>query len=252
MSRIYFHTKSEGTAEVSGRERANMGVTCGDLVSALVPRLYGDEPPHYFTGYARETINMMKRTARDEVVGTMLRVSDRPVFQLGGEPLDSFSLVLNTVLAVGNDLLCLFARLHAQCEIHAYVEGPERAWLAGVIKQGMEAGLYRSGMGWDGVAVLLEQSDSEPVVTSFSVTDGFPNSYVAGWTPPDGANEDAWYEDLTDDERWDLAIAGLRAQRDILPLSPVNLRGRFGHGKTLFDVLSQERPAEVTAWPLAR
>lgn len=245
MSRVYFHTKSENTVELSGRERANMGVTCGDIASALVPRLYGDEAPHYFTASARETLNVMKRTARDDMVGTFLRVGDRPTFQLGGEPLDSFSLVLNTVLAIGNDPLCLFARLHGQCEIHAYVEGPERAWLAGVIKQGLESGLYRRELGWEDVITLLEASNVEPVVTSFSVTDGFPNSYVAGWTPPEGAGEDAWYEDLTDDERWDLSIAGLRAQRDIQPLSPENLRGRFGHGKTLFDVLNQPSHAEV-------
>ncbi|GAA4304598.1 hypothetical protein GCM10023178_11830 [Actinomadura luteofluorescens] len=33
------------------------------------------------------------------------------------------------------------ARLHAQCELHGYVEGPNRAWLADVIDQGPAAGV---------------------------------------------------------------------------------------------------------------
>lgn len=225
-----------------------MGLTCSDIAAALIPAPWGDAVAHYFTDKARISLLNTDLRFREEWVGTMLNVGDDPVFHLNGEVLGNFSLILNTVLSIGNDPLCLFARLHGQCEIHAYVEGPERAWVAGVIKQGLETGLYRQGVGWDSVVTLLEQSNTEPVVTSYSVCEGFPNYGIADWTPPsDGEDEDsweAWYE-LPDDERWDLALAGLRSRTDIQPLSSENLRGRFGHGKTLFDVLNQPRPAEL-------
>lgn len=250
MSRVYFHTKNEGTAELLGRERAHMGGVCTDIATGLVPRLHGDDIDRYFTPQARGSLMSFKSEARDRWVGTMLRVGDEPTFHLNGEPLDNFSLVLNTVMAIGNDPLCLFARLHGQCELHAWVDGPDRAWLAGVIKQGLEIGLCREGMGWDGVVTLLEQSDVEPVVTSYSVCDSFPNAYAADWTPPgdedDETRWDAWY-DLPDEEQWDLAMTGLRSGTRIPPMTPDSLHGYFDHGKTLFDVLNSPRPADVTA-----
>lgn len=243
MTRVYFHTKHEGTVEILGRERAHMGLTCSDITVGLVPQVHDDLLNHYFAARARDSVRSTDARFRDRWVGTMLTVTDDPVFRIGSELLDNFSLVLNTVLAIGNDPLCLFARLHGQCEIHGYVEGPDRAWMAGVIRQGLEVGLYRQGMGWDRLVTLLEQSDAEPVVTSFSVTGGFPNSAVADWTPPEVTGEDdyadAWYDELTSDERWDHAMTGLRAKHDIVSLSADNLHKRFGHGKTLFDVLNQ-------------
>jgi hypothetical protein len=161
-----------------------------------------------------------------------------------GELLSNLSLVLNTVLVVGNDPLCLYARLHGQCEIHAYVEGPNRTWLANVIRDGLEYGVYRPEAGWESVVTLLRNREDEPVVTSYSICESFPNRDVADWVPPgeanedDDAHEDAWY-DLDADERWRLAMTALRVDTESLrELQPENLRGPFRHEKTMFDLFS--------------
>lgn len=160
-----------------------------------------------------------------------------------GEAIPTFDLALNTVLAVGSDPLCLFAKFHAQCEIHAWVEGANRTWMADLIQQGLDSGLYRQGVGWDAVLKLLRASVEGPVVTSYSVTESFPNAYVAEWVAPtndDGEpDDDAWY-DLPDGEQWDLAIAGLRRSRQVPALSPEILRARFGRQLTLIDIFGQE------------
>jgi hypothetical protein len=259
MSRIYFHTQHEGEAEVLGSERAHMGLLTSDLSAALIPS-YSDREVFalmtpaarrkfavetYPNGVPMDPVTFAKQgpmLAKDHL-RTSFAINGEKIFQHEDKPLDNFELQLNTVLALGSNPLCLFARLHAQCEIHAWVEGPDRAWLADVIQQGLDAGLCRDGMGWDKVQELLRSGAEHPVVTSYSVTDGFPNQYVAGWVGPrddegEPLNEDAWYDDHTDDERWDLAMAGLRQQKGMEAMSPETLRNGFGHGLSMLDLFS--------------
>jgi hypothetical protein len=129
------------------------------------------------------------------------------------------------------------------------VEGPHRAWFADLAQEGLDQRVFRSqvngGMtGWESVIDLLRGRDDEPVVTSYSVCDSFPNPETAGWKPvldEDGEeNWDAWY-DLPDGEQWDTAMAGLRADKGSLrEVNPANLRAPFGHEKSLFDVFGAE------------
>lgn len=143
VSRIYFHTQHEGTAELLGAERAYMGLLCADLAASVIPSWPEAVFPH-LTPDARSIFATEERRTRFSLdLPLYLNHEDRPIFQCNGEPLDSFPLMLNTVLALGNDPVCLFARLHGQCERHAYVEGPDRSWLAGVIQQGLDCGIYR-------------------------------------------------------------------------------------------------------------
>jgi hypothetical protein len=218
MSRIFFHTEHEGTREVLGAERAHMGVICGDLASALIPRGLFDQADRLMTADARRKLLDVEAYRRADIAALYFRQDTMPMFQIDGEPCDNFDLLLNTVLAIGNNPLCLFARLHGQVELHAYVEGPHRSWLAGVIRDGLELGIYREGAGWDGVIELLEQANDAPVVTSYSITDPFPC-----------------------DNTWDEAMAELRANVGIMPFEVDTLRTRFGDGKTLLDVLNQNR-----------
>jgi hypothetical protein len=241
LSRIYFHTRDGGDAEVLGAERAHMGCTVSDVALAFTPS-FGDQIVRFLpSGHHLRAMDVNKPAWANMFRATMNH-GEKKLLTYQGQPVASFDLLLNTALAIGNDPLCLFAKLHAQCEIHAWVEGQHRAWLADLIEQGRESGLYRDGAGWEAVVKLLRASDDAPVVTSYSVCESFPNAYVANWNPPtmeDGEpDHDAWYE-LPDQERWDLAIAGLRASRDVPPLSPERLRAMFGQRLTLIDIFSQ-------------
>jgi len=140
-----------------------------------------------------------------------------------GKPVSLFTSQLNTALAFGSDVVKLAARLHGQCECHAYVEGKNRKWLAELFQEGLDTGIFRSKVrsydqGYSEVIKLLLFRDDEPVVTSYSVCDSFPNAAIAGFTPTrmleDYADEpdwDEWYE-KPHDERWELALKGLREQ----------------------------------------
>lgn len=248
MSRIYFCTQHEGTHEVLGAERAYMGMLCNDLASGFMPHWREDLDAILIDTMRSKLASYAGDPDRADIVRMYLRHEDRAVFHLNGTPLENFDLVLNTVLAVGSDPLCLLARLHGQCEIHAYVEGPNRAWMAGLIRQGLSAGLYRRGMGWEGLAEFLERSESEPVVTWYSVTDGFPGQYVAEQFAPEGADADTWYDELTHDQRWEYSIAGLRSRATgLTDLRPENLRAPFGHSKTMLDLVNAPRRSAAEA-----
>lgn len=181
MSRIYFHSL-HGEVEVSGAERAHFGLLI--------------DPDH--------------ETIRDDKAETI------------------FGRVLNRAMERGDDTWRFMARIHGQCEIHAYVEGEDRDWLAGIIERGLASGLLREGYdttaypersGWRKVIALLRERDDEPVVTSYSVCEGFPNITIVRqegtWHPtkPAWDAEEEWY-DLPDEEQWATAMAALRAKQE--------------------------------------
>lgn len=225
MSRIYFHSPS-AEAEIRGSERAWMGCVTTDVGIAPLKPLRD----------IRAKIRASYEPRDEQGYETLLRVGNAS-FVVGDQVVSAWETLLNTCLAIGNDALCLMARLHAQCEIHAWVRGSDRAWIAGVIEEGLRAGLMRQGQGWPELVEFLRSRDDEPVVTSYSVCDRFPNRHAAGWTPPtdeDGEpNTDAWY-DLPADERWRLAMPGIEDMR----FDASSLRRPFGHKKTAFDVLA--------------
>lgn len=252
MSRLYFHTRDEGTVEVLGAERAYIGNLIKDLARPFLPHgAWGVRDVLPLIAYGER--GDLAEYADHPRAAEMLRLSfdhAEATFTYGGKPVRNLPLGLNTVLAIGNDFMCLLARLDGQCEIHSYVEGPHRAWMAELIEQALTARVLRGGVGWNDVIELLRSRDDAPVVTSHSVSESFPNESLADWQPPQvGPDEgdldyDAWYNDYTDAERWDMAIKGLRAQtgRYETELSPETLRDRFGHRLTLMDVLGQEKP----------
>jgi hypothetical protein len=221
-------------------------------------------------------------------IHTRLRVGfgfDEPL-KWKGQPLQAFSLILNTACQVGSDAVKLAARLHGQCELHAWVDGPNRAWLADIIQAGLHSGVFRKGIwyqdvpngpkdkwsdqGWGDVIALLRERDDEPVVTSYSVTDRFPNRSLTTWNPPpmpenwkpqfweaedwaaqsgeeraeyyDEHAQDLWYE-LPVEEQWRLAMDGLRADTASgLEMKPDNWQTfRFRHELTFLDLHAVDR-----------
>jgi hypothetical protein len=164
-----------------------------------------------------------------------------------GTQANVFETTLNTAVVMGSDHIRLLAKLHGQCEIHAYVEGPNRAWLADIIEQGIKDKVLRVWEkdfygGWPAVVELLRSRDDEPVVTSYSVTEQFPNRFVASehgsWDAT--LDNDRWY-DLSDAEQWQFAMDGLRKQNESahLEIKPETFAQQgYGNGMSGFDIVS--------------
>lgn len=257
MSRVYFHSPTRD-AELRGSERAWM---CGLVEDLALGVLRLDDatrfdrllslvaPNHYVAKHAdRQGPGMPMATAyrlaffHDDTWTT-------PLMQHRGRRIDTFSLTLNTAMLLGNEQVRLAARLHGQCELHAWVDGPNRAWLADVMQAGVDSGIYRrrlpyhglngpelgrwSEQGWDDVIALLRERDDEPVVTSFSVTDQFPNE------GPDGQYGDDWYA-LGAAEQWRIGMEWLRQAPGNLELGPGQEGYRFEHNLTILDLFASD------------
>ncbi len=264
MSYIAFHTEAGDEVRLRGWERYWMQSVNTDTALTVLPPFVEDvlprvAPGHYLSGDARTTLENIRNAFSSGFFGEVFTDHD-------GTLLRSFSLALNTTLILGSDPVCLMARLHAQCEIHCYVEGPNRAWLADLIEAGRASGLYRDGAGWSEIAELLRASDQGPVVTSESIGDSFPCAYLGedidrAWEPPgieeldeededhQIAYDDAWagWDRLPREEQWRLSIERLRSRPErLVELSPDNLRCKFGHGKSLIDLFVKS-PAKTPA-----
>lgn len=233
MSGIYFHS-IDGEVRVSGSERAHFGLFCQDLAWNLVGRhakeydghpspLRGIFPESHYLRSSKD----FSRDARNYFCGR----SDEFIF-VDGKRISIFYLQLNTALCLGNDFVKLAARIHGQCEIHCYVEGCNRKWLAGIIQDGFDSGFYRDGMGWPDVINLLSAVDDSPVVMSYSVCERFPSALSAN---VDGDSErDAWLE-LPKIKKWSTAMSGLRKSNSGLELKPDDWNFpnfQFGNGET--------------------
>jgi hypothetical protein len=232
MSRIYFHSEHDD-AEVRGSERAMAGGVCSRMlmVSLHLDSAMEGEVPKYLAMFpANHYIHGLRRDAQ-------LKRSIETAVAVGQE---FFTAALNTALVMGSDAVKLLARLHGQCEIHAYVRGENRAWLAGIIERGRVDKILRANMGWEAVVELLRSRDDGPVVTSYSVCEQFPNAEAAGFQY-DEENPDAWY-DLPGDEQWSRAIEGLLKEPG-LEMTPERWADfYFGDGQTGFDLLDLVYP----------
>lgn len=248
MSRITF-TSPSGEADLCGRERAYMSVLTGDLALAAL-RLDGwhmrerfmqaVDPKHYLHG-----VRFTSEKAWADSASVAWRVGDL-MLDIDGQPCDAWHFTLNTAVAAGSDEIELLARIHATCEIHGYVEGEHRAWLADMIAEGLNQKILRRPPTlrdwgtWEGVETFLRSNDNEPVVMSYSVTESFPNPYVADWEPsdPDDEDDEEWSA-LPDERRWDLAMAGLRKRAGSIDLHPEmwGVRGFGPLGWSVFDLV---------------
>jgi hypothetical protein len=241
MSRIYVHSQNQQSG-VLGAERHYLG----GLVSNLFALSLGMTNPlgydsdshrtlaHWFEPFESDRVRIPGSgywEGNPMAFRTLLKVSVEGHFHLPSseEPFPVFSMALNTAMAIGSDAVRLAARIHGQCEIHAFVEEESRHWLAGIVAQAQQFGIFRPGMGWDDVIEHLRRSHDGPVVLSYSVTERFPDESDAidggTWVRPEGEDGepdwDAWYH-LPIAERWDLAMVGLRntAQEKWLELRP--------------------------------
>lgn len=283
MSRIYFHSPTRD-AELRGSERAWMASLVDDHALGMLNLHDKDrmdrlmslvDPGHYMAQHAARYPDGMPASTAYRLAFRHGGRYGPPLVQHRGHRIDPFDLILNTAVLLGNDQMKLAARLHGACEIHAWVDGPNRAWLADVMQTGLNTCVYRRGIwhethgpngsrrwvsqGWEDVITLLRERDDEPVVTSFSVTDQFPTSSVGDWMPPwpegverhwralteeqqtqRGDRQDAWYE-LDSAEQWRISMEGLRTSSGGLELKPDDWNEfRFGCELTVLDLFAPD------------
>ncbi len=213
MSRINFHSPS-GTIEIRGSERAWAGRLCSNLLNiALDWQLDTFSKPHPLLDFIADT-HYLHKTSREHLVESAETavVVDLSFNLPDGTSIDSFHLSLNTAYQMGNDTVKFLARVHGQSEVHGFVEGHNRAWLANIIDQGLASGPLRTYDGaftntWADLSTMLRQRDDEPVVMSYSVCESFPNRYVANC---DDTNSHIDWYDLSDEQQWILGMQGLR------------------------------------------
>lgn len=249
MSRTYFHSPS-GTAHLYGRARALAGghvdrhavaealtIGAARLRTVLPPESY---PLNYTGPEFAERFSMWAAN----LTGNHISVPGLN----GHQPINLWELNLNTALCDGGDVFKLMARLHGQCEIHAYVEGPNRVWLAGIMRQGLAAKLFRPDDNWESVAAFLEERSDEPVVMSYSVTDGFPNAAHYDGDAPADQEDDDWFYELPEEEQWTSCMALLRREKPWLELDPETWNNyRFTHNLTWHDIISALTPCATPA-----
>jgi hypothetical protein len=260
VSRIYWHGQHQ-TSELLGSERAYMGTLCTDMAMPAVSRRFLGNDPHPFRRILAP--GAAPWLDSDERLRTYLGQSGDEDLIFDGGRHDVFATVLNTVIATESPVLCLLARLHGSCEIHAWVAEEDREWLAGVIDTGRESNILRADMGWESVSAHLRNGDGGPVVTSYSVCDAFPSMGACDWMDPAwpaemvasnsydyseltaaqkeavDARQDEWYE-LDRDEQWRLAFEGLQSD-PYRRITPENLTKQgFHSGKSLWDATVSE------------
>lgn len=230
---------------------------------------------------------------------TALRVGSLDL-DVAGVRLRTGNLEANTALVAGSDVIRIAAKVGYWAGDHCWAEGPDRKWLADIIDEGLRTGIYRRGLwyvdrpcdgqpadqpdrtwsdqGWDEVLTLLRESDSGPVILSYSVDERFPNRTVADWTPPalpddwmpaswadsaEGRAEwaampdedkaeyrndraDETWSELPEAERWELAVAGLRRRKPWARLGPDTLTEyTFHYPVTVYDLFAPDRDDRV-------
>ncbi len=140
---------------------------------------------------------------------------------------------LNTALRLGNDVIKFLARLHGQCEGHAFVERGNAEWLASIIMQGIALHILDEADGWLEAVCLLESAPGA-VVMSHSGGDGFPSEALCTnqgvWPIPSGRGkrkiQPVRFSELPRDVQWSLGLAAIRTI-PALELRPDNWNSFF-------------------------
>lgn len=276
MSGVYFHTPS-GTEQVSGAERARMGSLPFEIGRGiLIDTLRWAENPEAHLNPNHERVSDQNGWAPtvlahrlDYIIGG-LRYDQSHALVHDGETVAHGDVVINTAIAVGSDPIRLAVRIDGQCEIHGFIEGEDRAWVADLIVEACGQGVFRQGFsirhrdvgGWNAVVDLLRSRADEPVVMSYSVTAGWPNRKCSTWIAPNAGREwgddpdgwraadedDAAWDALGESEQWRTCMDWLRASPQLLRLDPNNWGDyRFGNCLTAFDFEPRTRPDVVLA-----
>lgn len=249
MSRINFHSL-EKTVEVTGSDRAHFNGLVSemfagllnlrsnaDLISPLIPSR------HYMY---QTSPNSMALDNWASQIETSISVGMLDL-ELDGNQLSSYALSLNTAQRYGGDALKLAARIHAQSELHGWVDGPNRAWLATIIEQAPTT-IFRD-KAWSEVVKLLRSTAEGEVVMSYSVGDLFPNfSYSSNhinWESSMAEEEELEVETLeeewyskSDEDKWKESMTYLKSVPGKLEIKPDDwVDYTYSHGLDALSLL---------------
>lgn len=240
MSRVYFHML-DGTVEVHGSERHRAAQLVEGIGASILSRYV-------------EQLGLDRSYEQPGMLRAHFSMLDGRI-KVAGREINGWQLLLNTALDTGNEAICFLTKFHAQSEIHAWVAGEHRAWLAGVIEQAIELKIVRPEVphkpgepfstGWRELIAALRRTDANPVVMSYSVTAQFPNYQL--WNgdednpiPEDASERSEAFYDHTLSKQWDLCMPAIRD----LQMTPENLcTYGFGDGMSalgLAEILDNE------------
>lgn len=161
---------------------------------------------------------------------------------------------VNSVIAAYPDPIAFAVRLRAQCEVNAWIDGPDRAWAADMIQAGLDTswpaeiadvGQHtiltdrpRAGyQPWAAVCEMLRADDKQPVVLESSITEGFPSPQWVRAGVQDLDRPHTWWRTADAGQRWDASMTGLREETStrvpMLRIGPDNLHlPHFGLTRT--------------------
>ena len=242
MSSIAFHFRGGKTLRIGGMERAAfgclvnqlalIGYDCSNNAEILVPhastrRDDGDYLSHG-QGPASDRLELWIKV---NMWGESWR--------FGKNVYDLDPVALNTALALGSRAVGLAARLHGQCELHAWIAPDDMSFIAEVIDEGLVCGVFRENTGYDGWRALASalRTGEGPVVTSYSVCASWPDRDLTSY------GEAAW-------ERRDYEARRKSAFRALTKLHGLQIKPDglsyttfwYGQRKTAFDIVRMARP----------
>lgn len=222
-----------GSAVLRDAERAHLSTTTTSIVDMAVNASFGWQAMVPLLRGAPEPLR------DDEDVRLFFGAYGEPGTQMlewAGDVIDVRHLRFNTMIATGSPMFALMAQLDAFCEEHAFVEAGDALWLAELVRSGREANILRPEHGWEKIAALCDQvvaaGGTAPIVTSYTFCRAFPNLAAANWAEP--IDLPTWTA-LSDEERWDRAVAGIRAHSESLQIGPGSSARRLGNGRSAFD-----------------
>lgn len=228
MSSFTF-TSSDRTARVAGSERPYGAILAARLTAAALDL--------DVEGVARKVLpraffqHMAFREANNSVapgsysaafvrwvpLAEMLNSNVR--LTVGERSVPPSELVLNTAIVFGSAAVALLARIHGSGEDGLLVDGPHRAWLAGIIDDGVATGILRDSEGWERAAQLLRADDTSPVLIAAADVSELQGRAVGAFVrsvpadeKADDARQEAW-DNMADAQRWAQSIDAIEAAR---------------------------------------
>src|SRR5678809_185727 len=187
------------------------------------------------------------RVYEDELSGLRSMVRDERV--RGERDAHTFAEHLMLMLSTHHPVLWWNDQRIDPCELHCWVDAADRVWLANMVVEGLECGVFRrtlrgTDLGWGSVIDLLTADARDPCVLSYSVTGWFPNENLG--IPLFGA--------LPESARFKRCWDALRDMGPVFRMQPYGFREfRFGTGISALDVMADDYVARLDkAYPRAK